>query len=133
MKLKITFIVVQCDKRTNISDPNRFRVLLDDNMNFPSKYISTKDEFDTLKELSDKFLRVDFNWLPKEIRGFRKLQKESLELKTPVFELVYSSYMPVILGSERSGYFFTEQEIDNAGIEIEEFYQEVLSSKSRGF
>ena len=133
MKLKITFIVVQCDKRTNISDPNRFRILLDDNMNFPSKYISTKDEFDTLKELSDKFLRVDFNWLPKEIRGFRKLQKESLELKTPVFELVYSSYMPVILGSERSGYFFTEKEIDNAGIEIEEFYQDVLSSKSRGF
>jgi hypothetical protein len=133
MKLKITFIVVQCDKRTDISDPNRFRVLLDDNMNFPSKYISTKDEFDTLKELSDKFLRVDFNWLPKEIRGFRKLQKESLELKTPVFELVYSSYMPVILGSEKLGYFFTEQELHNAGIEIEEFYQDVLSSRSRGF
>ena len=89
MKLKLTFIVAQCDKKTNISDPNRFRVLLDDDMGFPSKYISTKDEFDTLKELSDEFLRVDFNWLPKEIH--------------------------------------------DAGIEIEDFYQDVLSSRSRGF
>lgn len=133
MKLKLTFIVAQCDKKTNISDPNRFRVLLDDDMSFPSKYISTKDEFDTLKELSDEFLRVDFNWLPKEIRGFRKLQEESLEIKTPVFELVYSSYMPLILGSERRGYFFTEKEIHDADIEIEDFYQDVLSSRSRGF
>jgi hypothetical protein len=131
MRLKITFIVAQCDNKTSISDPNRFRLLLGDDMSFPSTYISTDDEYETLKKLSDDFLRVDFNWLPKEIRGFRKLQEESLELKTPVFELVYCSYMPTILGSEKRGYFFTEKEIHEMNIEIEDFYKEVLSSKSR--
>ena len=111
MRLKITFIVAQCDNKTSIADPNRFRLLLGDNMKFPSRYISTEDEYETLKKLSDDFLRVDFDWLPKEIRGFRKLKEESLELKTPVFELVYTCYMPMILGSEKNGYFYTEKEI----------------------
>lgn len=131
MRLKITFIVAQCDNKTSISDPNRFRLLLADDMSFPSKYISTDNEYDTLKKLSDDFLRVDFDWLPKEIRGFRKLQDESLEFKTPVFELVYSCYMPMILGSEKKGYFFTEKEIHDMNIEIDDFYKEVLSARSR--
>tara|TARA_Y100000385_G_scaffold291321_1_gene368577 strand:+ start:813 stop:1214 length:402 start_codon:yes stop_codon:yes gene_type:complete len=131
MRLKITFVIAQCDNQTSISDPNRFRILLDDNMNFPSRYISTDDEYDTLKGLSDDFLRVDFEWLPKEIRGFRKLKVESLELKTPVFELVYCSYMPMILGSEKQGYFFTEKEICDMNVEIDDFYTEILSARSR--
>ena len=131
MRLKITFIVAQCDNKTSISDPNRFRILLDDDMNFPSRYISTDDEYDTLKKLSDDFLRVDFDWLPKEIRGFRKLQDESLEFKTPVFELVYSCYMPMILGSVKKGHFFSEKEIGDMDVSIDDFYKAMLSARSR--
>ena len=48
MKVKLTFIVVQSLKHINFSSPRHFQILFDDDKQIPYRYMSTKDEHETL-------------------------------------------------------------------------------------
>ena len=62
MKVKITFIVLKKDNIIRFSNDNYLKVYLDKDYNFPSKYISTKDEYETLKEICNEHLNIEFDF-----------------------------------------------------------------------
>jgi hypothetical protein len=63
MKTKISLVVAQYNRGVHFSDDNYFSFLVDDASNIPGKYLSTKNEKETLKELFEEHLDIYFDWL----------------------------------------------------------------------
>ena len=126
MKIKITFIVSQCQKDLPVNHPKYFQVYLTDEHKFPSGYMSTQDEYDTLKDISNRYFELNFDWLPKELAGFRRLSPNEAEV-------TYIAHMPKISGIHKTGDFVSESIIDALNIEIDPYYEELLSRRSRAF
>ena len=79
MKVKITFIVLKKDNNISPASDQHLKVYLDDDYLFPFKYISTKNEYETLKEISEHYLNVDFGWMKKELHDIGIKLKKSYE------------------------------------------------------
>lgn len=126
MKIKLTFIVAQSVKTVNFIDPRYFKIFFTDEYKIPSGYMSTKNESDTLREISDKYFNTDFDWMHKQIAGFKRINDKECEV-------VYITYVPEILGSNKSGFFLSSHELEKYNIELDSYYEELLSQRSRGF
>tara|TARA_Y100000310_G_C20551700_1_gene748415 strand:- start:410 stop:676 length:267 start_codon:yes stop_codon:yes gene_type:complete len=88
--------------------------------------MSTKDEYETLKELSDNHFNIDFDWLPKELAGFRRLSQDEVEV-------IYTTNIPDISKMHKSGGFYSEELVDNMQIELDYYYEDLLSRGTRSF
>lgn len=128
MKIKITLLIAQCDNKRSIHDENFFKIFFTKKNTFPYKYISSKNEKETLKEVCESCLRLDFEWMKKELADFRIIGDSGGNLMA---EVVYISYIPEILGILKSGKFLTETEIIESKIEVDEFYAEIFSRRGR--
>ena len=124
MKVKITFIVTQCNHKLSPTDENYFKFFLNDQREFPSAYMSAKDEYDTLQEISQRYFHVDFEWLQKELYGFRRSSVNECEV-------VYTSFMPEILGMLKMGQFYSDTKAIQSDIKIDPYYEEFLSKRGR--
>lgn len=128
MKIKITLLIGQCDNKKSIHSDEFFKIYLTKNDQFPSKWISSKDEKQTLKEIVESYLKLDFEWMKKELADFRIVKDKDGNLTA---EVVYISYIPEILGILKSGKFLTETELIESKIEVDEFYAEIFSRRGR--
>lgn len=128
MKIKVTLLIAQCDNKKSIHDDNFFKIFFTKKNTFPFKWISSKNEKQTLKEVSESCLRIDFDWMKKELADFRVMKDDEGNL---IAEVVYISYIPEILGILKSGKFLTETEIIESKIELDEFYAEIFSRRGR--
>ena len=124
MKIKITFIVTQHNSHLSPMDDDYFKFFLNDHNQFPSCYMSTQDEYETLKTISDKYFHVDFEWFTKELYGFRRIDPNDCEV-------VYTAFMPEILGSLKSGRFYSDNQAIQSNIELDPYYEEFLSKRGR--
>lgn len=104
--------------------PQFFQIYLTEDMNFPQVYMSTKNEKETSRELFNKYFHLSFDWMKVDLSGFRRLNQNEVEV-------VYSAYMPEVLGANKSGQFFSEQALTEFNIEIDSYYEELLSRRSR--
>jgi len=95
MKVKITYIILKKDNNVNVTSSNYLKVYLDDDNNFPSGYISTKNEHETLKEISDQHLYVDFDWIKKDLFSFEVLNNQECEV-------LYVACLPQISDAEKN-------------------------------
>jgi len=120
MKVKITIIVGQQDRSKRLDDDNFFRFLVDNNYCLPSRYISTKDEKQTLKELHEDYLNIHYDWVNVNLVAFRKSSTDECEV-------VYCYNIPAMLNAEKKGKFISH----NTKIDLDDFYAEILSTKSR--
>jgi len=126
MKVKITLIVAKIQKGVPFNHPQFFQIHLTDDNQFPHAYISTKDEQQTLSNLFDTHFHIGFNWVTTELSGFRKVDDREVEV-------TYISYMPEVLGANRSGSFFSSEDIKNQNIEVDPYYEKLLSTRSRNY
>ena len=126
MKIKITLIVAQKKLQAEMGDEAFFRVFFTDDKGFPSTYITTKDERETLKTLIDQYFHCSINWMSPELFDFRKCGDGE-------FEVVYSCYTPFIYDMNKTGIFLPEEQLEENNIEIDPYYEKLLSTKSRGF
>jgi hypothetical protein len=62
MKLKLTFLIMQADNRFDIMSPDFLKVLVDENDNLPSTYVSTKSIEETVQQLYSKVSCLDCHW-----------------------------------------------------------------------
>ena len=124
MKIRMTFIVTQHNPQLSPTDDDYFKFFLSDNQEFPSCYMSTHDEYDTLKALSGKYFHVDFEWFQKELYGFRRVDLNDCEV-------VYTAFMPEILGSLKSGRFYSDNQAIQSNIELDPYYEEFLLKRGR--
>lgn len=120
MKVRMTIIVGQHDRTKRFDDDDFFKFLVTDSYCLPSCYISTKDEKETLKELHEKYLNVFFDWVNVNLIAFRKIRVDECEV-------IYSYSIPPMLNAEKSGKFISQ----NQKIDLDKFYGEILSTRSR--
>jgi hypothetical protein len=124
MKVRITFIILKRDNNISPASDQHLRVYLDDHYEFPSGYISTKNEYDTLKEISDQHLNIEFNWIKKDLFSFEVLNNQECEV-------IYLAHIPQINESERSGSFYTLPELSDIGIELKLNYERAIFKRGR--
>ena len=126
MKIRISFIVSQHNKNVSFVDPRYLKIFFTDDYNIPNGYMSTKNESETLREISDKYFNTDFDWMQKEIIGFRKINEKECEV-------VYLANVPEVLRSNKSGFFLSGSELKKYKIDMDVYYEQLLAKRSRGF
>ena len=126
MKIKITLIVSKIQKGVPFNNPQFFQIYLTDDNQFPRGYMSTKDVNQTLSDLFSKHFHIDFDWMVTELSGFRKTSDKEVEV-------TYVSYMPEVLGSNKSGNFLSSDDIKSQNIKIDLYYEKLLSERSRSY
>ena len=62
MKLKLSILIMQGDSRYNPLSPEYLKIVVDDDGNLPSIYVSTKTIEETLQQLYTKFSNLDCQW-----------------------------------------------------------------------
>ena len=124
MKVTITLIVIKKDTNRGFQDDKHLTVYLDENYEFPSCFISTKDEYDTLRQLSDKHFNLDFDWMKKDLFNFEVLNNEECEV-------IYLSCIPEVLEAEKVGSFYTLPELHDIGIKLKKSYERAIFKRGR--
>jgi len=124
MKVKITFIVLKKDNNISPLREEHLKVYLDDDNSFPCRYVSTKNERQTLKEISDKHLSVDFEWIKKELFSFEVLNNEECEV-------IYLACIPQVNEVEKIGSFYTLPQLSDIGIELSTNYEKAIFKRGR--
>ena len=124
MKVKITFIILKKDNNVNFSSDNHLKVYLNDDNAFPCRYISTKNEYETLKEISNHHLNVDFDWIKKDLFSFEVLNNQECEV-------TYLACLPEILEAEKIGSFYTLSELSDIGIELKQNHERAIFKRGR--
>lgn len=127
MKIKTTLLIAQISKNKHVLDDEYFKIYLL-NKSFPSRFITTKNETETLKELYEPCLNIDFAWLKMDIGDFRICTNNNNER---IGEVVYITYIPEILGCIKTGGFFSEKQIKEENIQIEDFYERIFARKGK--
>ena len=126
MKIRITLIVAKSQKNLPFNHPQFFQIYLTDNRQFPRGYMTTKDENQTLSDLFGKYFHLDFDWMLTGLAGFRKTNDGEVEV-------TYVSHMSEVLGSNKSGSFFSSEDIRSQNIEMDTYYEKLLSERSRSY
>tara|TARA_R110000824_G_scaffold254899_3_gene443883 strand:+ start:4094 stop:4474 length:381 start_codon:yes stop_codon:yes gene_type:complete len=126
MKIKITLIVSKTQKGVSFNHPQFFQIYLTDDNQFLCTRMATKDVRQTLSDLFSRHFHLDFDWMVTELAGFRKIADGEAEV-------TYVSYMSEVLGSNKSGNFFSSQDIKSGNIEIDSYYEKLLSERSRSY
>ena len=122
MKLRITLIVAQQNPHVSIQSDDFLKILVDNNMNLPSVFMSTKDEKQTLQELYEQYMHVSFDWATINLLDFRRKS-------TNECEVIYGCKMLNIIGAENhsKGKFVSQ----NCNIGLGTYYEELLSRRIR--
>ena len=126
MKVKMTLIATQRRLQVEMGDDTFFRIFFTNEKKFPSIYITRGNEKETLKQLVDKYFHCGAEWLCPELLDFRLATNNECEV-------IYASYMPHIYDINKSGHFISDEQLEENNIEIDPYYEELLSRKSRGF
>tara|TARA_Y100000361_G_scaffold134172_1_gene133039 strand:- start:598 stop:1017 length:420 start_codon:yes stop_codon:yes gene_type:complete len=126
MKIKITLLICKLVKGLPFNHPEFFQIYLDDNRQVPNKYISTKDESETVDEIVSKHFHIDPSWMYSEVCGFRKIDQSNAEV-------TYACTMPEVLGCNKFGEFFSPKRLQEQDIKIDPYYEQILSRTSKSF
>jgi len=124
MKVKITFIVLKKDNNISLHSDRHLTVYLDDSYNFPTCQISTKNEYETLKDLSDKHFDIDFEWMKKDLFDFKVLNNQECEV-------LYVSCIPEVFDAQKSGDFYTLPELHDMDLKLEKNHERAIFKRGK--
>lgn len=121
MDIKFTYLIAAVDKNRSVTDPKYLNILLDENGNMPSLqikgFVGLQDEESVLKSIHDKYMNYHFDYVMKNVCGFRKIAQN-------VGELIYICSVIYYPGINKTGDFYTIQDIQDQNILLEEYYAE---------
>jgi hypothetical protein len=123
MKIKFTLLFTHFHKAINMMDLEHIQVFLNDDLEFPSCYLTTKEPAEALSQICYDNFRFDPSWLYCEISDFRKTQYTE-------YEAVYSSSRPAIPNSNKQGKFYNMQQLLSLDKKIGPYYEQLLRSKN---
>lgn len=119
MRIDLTYLVAAINRSASVASPEYIRILVNENGTFPSKQISTKDEYETLQEIHQKYLNYHFEYVQKLLCGFRKKGSEHFE----VCYITTTNYIPSL---HKAGLLLTFTELSERNISIEDYYNELI-------
>jgi len=126
MKTKVTLMVGQSDRNVSFRSPDFFKVFLTHDHKFPKAYISTKDISETLEKIFNEHFLMDFKWVITHIAGARKVDATEIEI-------TYLANIPQVTQPCTSGRFFSSEDLKNFNIEIDGYYEKLLSGRVPNF
>tara|TARA_Y100000004_G_C8842356_1_gene381075 strand:+ start:364 stop:750 length:387 start_codon:yes stop_codon:yes gene_type:complete len=120
MKNKITLLVLERDVGFDFNSDDFCKVLVvDDQNNFPNKYICKKNVEDTLADLVNQYLNVTYEWMNISLEAFRRNSVNECEA-------VYCAVVPKIIDCNKDTAFFKPT---NNLQGIENFYGEIIARR----
>lgn len=124
MNITISYLISSTDKNKKITDPDYFKILLDDEK-VPSFTFSifNKDEISILKELHEQYLHCDFLFYPKNLSGFRIINDTNCEI-------CYFTNIQFFKNVTKKGKWYTLSDIQEQNILLEEYYGELFYRRS---
>lgn len=120
MKTRVSLIVANQDRNADMMSDRFFSVYVDDNDEIPIKYISSKDEEETLKELWEEHFDVAYEWAYIELADFWKPEPDTCEA-------IYVCMTPAIRGMNKGGSFCGQ----NSGVRFNERHERIIAFKLR--
>ena len=122
MKVKITLLVIIHNIEFQYDQDEFFRVLIAGEDFFPSVYAGTCEIEETLNNLFDKYLNVQYGWKEVVIEDVRKTSINECEI-------LYSIKIPDIKNAQKTGVFSPYKN----DMEIDDFYGRVLKRRRTVF
>jgi hypothetical protein len=123
IKLKVTYLVVALDKYKKNIDRSYFKLLLSEKDEVLSRTVFSLNgpdvEKDILKDIHSKYLNYDFDYVYKNLCGFRTFEG--------MCEACYITTVNYIPDFYKSGNLYTLDEIQERNILIEEYYGELFT------
>ena len=123
MKIKLTLLFTQYNRSLSMLDSNHLGVFLNDDLEFPSYYLTTKQPSEVLDQICHDNFRFDSSWLSWDISDFRKIA-------TTECEAVYTASRPIISNCNKTGHFYTVRELLSLEKKIDPYYEQILRSKN---
>ena len=123
MKIKFTLLFTQYNRSVSMMDLEHSQVFLNDDFEFPSCYLTTKEPEEALSQICYENFRFDPSWLHFMISDFRKTGYTE-------YEAVYSSSRPKIHNSNKLGKFYNMQELSSLEKKIGPYYEQILRSRN---
>jgi len=127
MKVKITLIVIQYNKRVHHTSKNYVKIYFSEDNLLPSCIASTKTETETLKSICEKCFKIGFEWFEKQLCDFRIINNDGIVTA----ETVYIIHTPEIIDSTKSGRFLSFSQIHESGIKLEPFYERAITGTAK--
>lgn len=120
MKVKLSLILLEANSSYDMLSGSYLSVLLDEQHNLPSIYLSTKTVEESLQALISNYTFLNRAWSPPVIAGCRH-DKEALET-----EVLYTSMIPDGICSLKKGSFVNLQIV-----RLDEFYESAITRTPR--
>ena len=124
MKIKITLLGCKSNRGYHLLDENFILVYLNDDLQFPSRYIGVDNVATSIEKLSADYFALEYKLLGEFISGFRQVSPTE-------YEVVYSCYLPVAVSVHKSGDFHNFEQIQNLSKPIDNFYIDILAQQRR--
>lgn len=104
-------------------DPDHIKIFLNDDLEFPSCYLTVKEPSEALDQICYNNFRFDPSWLHYVVSDFRKTASTE-------YEVVYIASRPTINNCNKTGHFYTMQELSSLEKKIDPYYEQILRSKN---
>jgi hypothetical protein len=125
MDVYISFIPIFADASYSQTNENYYKILLDNDSKIIKKKLgpfhSTVKDF--VQEIHNKYLKVDYEWVNKELATCRKINDE--------MEITYVCRMPYISGCVNDGKLINITNFMSSIMDI--YYVEIISGRSPQF
>ncbi len=120
MKLKLTVLMMQGDSKHNPLSSEYLKVIVDDDGNLPSIYVSTKTIEETIQQLYYTFSNLDSRWAPLTLSDLRHGHGSTES------EALYTTFIP-----EGALVLKRGQLVAPHTIELEDFYARPVNEQPR--
>lgn len=118
MKAKITLLVFEVDDRHSPFVPDYLKVLTDESLSLPSRFISTKSLRDTTQELYDEYTHLDVRYANTVLVDIR--------IKDSELEILYKTMVPHGIMGLKKGHL-----LPPSGLDLEDFYERAVIEQPR--
>tara|TARA_R110000751_G_scaffold7610_1_gene30894 strand:+ start:3066 stop:3440 length:375 start_codon:yes stop_codon:yes gene_type:complete len=118
MKAKITLLVFEVDDRHSPFVSDYLKVLTDESLSLPSRFISTKSLRDTTQELYDEYTHLDVRYANTVLVDIR--------IKDSELEILYKTMVPHGIMGLKKGHL-----LPPSGLDLEDFYERAVIEQPR--
>lgn len=126
MKTKVTLIFGKINKKEQLFSDKYFSVFLNNKNELPSVVASKENIQNCLDEIFAKYLKLNKSWPDIRLSDARVF----LESGVLTTEIVYTCFVPSIWSIEKTGRFYTRNQLRESNIELDKFLIDVISKQS---
>jgi hypothetical protein len=121
-RAEVSVIFIFADKKYSQTDPNYYKILIDENKCIIKKELSAifKTPEDCLQNLYNNYIKIDYDWPTKYLANCRRVKN--------IIEITYLCKLPMLEGCYKMGRLINIS--DFLDLKLDEYYVKIISSNS---